>query len=83
MPDSTSRNKLITIGSLLTFLLGWYGAAALVGKEIILPNPAVTLHRLVQLITTGGYLVPGPGRVYPLLPGRFNFRPPFRNKPEL
>ncbi|NLY91589.1 MAG: ABC transporter permease subunit [Firmicutes bacterium] len=55
MPDSTCRNRVITVASFLTLLLGWHGAAALIGKEIILPNPAATLQRLVQLMISGGF----------------------------
>jgi len=55
MLGSTYRNKVIALGSLFTFLLGWHGAAVLVGKEIILPTPAVTFRCLFQLIISGGF----------------------------
>lgn len=55
MPDSTSRNRVIAVASFLTLLLGWYGVAAVIGKEIILPTPAATFRRLVQLVITGGF----------------------------
>jgi len=55
MPDSTCRNRVITFVSFLTLILVWSGAAALLGKEIILPTPAATLRRLVQLMGTGQF----------------------------
>jgi NitT/TauT family transport system permease protein len=51
------HNRVITTGSILTFFIVWSLAAALVGKEIILPSPAVALTQLYHLLTSGGFWV--------------------------
>lgn len=52
MTDSTCKNNLITLGSILLLILGWALAAKLVGKDIILPSPLVTFKRLLALLTS-------------------------------
>jgi NitT/TauT family transport system permease protein len=48
---------VITGLSLLTFLLLWALASARIGKEIILPNPLVTMAQLWHLLTSGQFWV--------------------------
>ncbi|MBA2133096.1 ABC transporter permease [Capillibacterium thermochitinicola] len=55
MKVSIYKNKVITVGSLLTLFVVWSLAARWVGKEIILPNPVVTLNQLCRLLTSGGF----------------------------
>ena len=55
MKASIYKNRLVTVGSILTLFIVWSLAATLVGKEIILPNPVATLTRLFHLLTSGGF----------------------------
>ncbi len=57
MKASIYKNKLVTVSSILTLLIVWALAAAVVGKEIILPSPVVTLTQLYRLLTSGGFWV--------------------------
>ncbi len=51
MQVSTSRNGLLIVISALGLLLIWKLAAVAVGKEIILPDPAIAWRALVRLAT--------------------------------
>ena len=51
MPRSTGKNsRLLTAGSLLGLTAVWWTAAAIVGREIILPGPPAVLRALIGLL---------------------------------
>ena len=55
MKDSTYKNNLITLSSILLLVLGWALAAKRAGKEIILPSPLVTFKQLLSLLSSANF----------------------------
>ncbi len=50
MTNSITKNRYLTIGSILVFILAWKLLAVFLGKEIILPSPEVTMRSLWMIL---------------------------------
>lgn len=55
MINSTTKNSLITVLSILAMLLTWYVLALLIGKEYILPTPAQTGQNLLMIVGSADF----------------------------
>lgn len=51
----TVKNKLITAGAILFWLLVWEAAARLIGKSVLLASPAEVIGRLCALLPEHGF----------------------------
>ncbi len=50
MMRSTTRNSLLSLGSVLVLIFVWEGLSRLIGQEILLPSPGQTFLQLINIL---------------------------------